>query len=530
MYFLNNLNKKRLLPLMLLFAFLPSKGEAVSDKPYLSDAGQFNYAGFLRAEGDFRRAAREFERVIESFPTSPLIPEAHLRLAESYLDAGDFKEAVGQFRQFLENFNDSPFADEAAKKLLKAERLFAGTNTAPEPRGGPGEPVLEARKKRTPGSSGPESRRGLRAVQVMTFNGKSYGELEKELAGLKAAGVDTVIVRVFHNKGDRSYPLVKARRPAGVYFRTTHAPVVADLLSKVLAIAHKKGLRVFAWMTTRYADYGIEDKPDLACKGYDLSERKFFRCKGLDIFNEKAVRHLEGLYSDLASYAIDGILFQDDLVLRHNEGFGRYAEALFKKDRGATIDPEKFYLRYGDTTHVRYTTSFWEWTAWKNKRLLKVAERLKRVVKERNPRIKFAINLMYESVTNPPFALAWLSQDLASAARTGFDYYSIMAYHRQMAEELDKGPHEVKELIGRMVEEALGIVGDPHKVLIKLQTIDWKTKRPLSNGEVVALIRSIRRIEDVSLAVVPYRADFPFYELGKGGETALVVEDRGLAR
>jgi biofilm PGA synthesis lipoprotein PgaB len=516
MYFLN---KKGFLPLILFFAFLPSNLEASSEKSYLSDVGQFNYAGFLRAEGEYRRAAREFERVIEMFPTSPLIPDAHLGLAGSYLDAGDLEEAIDQFRQFLENFKDSPLADEAALKLLKARRLLADT---PKPEVRPEKPVFKARKKGTKGASAPNPRSPLRAVQVMLFNAKSYGEIEKELRSLKRAGVDTVIIRVFHNRDDRVYPFAKARAPVGVYFRTTHAPVVADVLSTVLTIAHKNGLRVFAWMTTRYADYGLEDKPDLACKGYDISARKMVRCKGFDIFNERAVSHLEGLYSDLATYAIDGILFQDDLFLRHNEGFGGYAEALFKRDRGKVIDPEKFYLRSVETPYVRYTPNFWEWTIWKNKMLLKVAERLKRVVRERNPRIKFAINLMYESVMNPPFALAWLSQDLESAKRTGFDYYSIMAYHRQMAEELDKGPEEVKELIGRMVEEAVRIVGEPHKVLIKLQTIDWNTREPISNAEVVALIRSIRGIEDVSLAVVPYRADFPFQELGRNGEEALL--------
>jgi biofilm PGA synthesis lipoprotein PgaB len=524
MYFLN---KKRFLPLILLLVFLPSKGKAAFEKPYLNDVGQFNYASFLRKEGDFKRAAREFERVIEQFPTSPLIPEAHFRLADSYLDAGDFREAIDQFRQFLENFKESPFADEAELKLLKAERFFARIK---EPEGKVEEPVFEARKEvEIPAPAGPKPRSSLRAVQFMLFNAKSYAEIEEELKSLKRAGVDTIIVRVFHNRGDRCYSFVKPLSPVGVYFRTTHAPVVADILPKVLTIAHKNGLRVFAWMTTRYADYGLEDRPDLACKGYDLSERKMVRCRGFDIFNESAVRHLEGLYSDLASYAIDGILFQDDLVLRHNEGFGGYAEALFKRDRGGAMDPEKFYLRSDGSPYVRYTPSFWEWAAWKNKRLLKVAERLRRVARERNPGIKFAINLMYESVMNPPYALAWLSQDLASAAKTGFDYYSIMAYHRQMSEELDKGPQEVKELIERMVEEAARIVGEPHKVLIKLQTIDWNTQKPVSNGELAALIRSIRSIEDVSLAVVPYRADFPFYELGKRTDKAL-VEDRDFGK
>jgi biofilm PGA synthesis lipoprotein PgaB len=334
-----------------------------------------------------------------------------------------------------------------------------------------------------PGFTVTKPLRPLRAVQVMFFSGASYEEMERELEGLKSAGVDTVILRVFHNTGDRHHRFVEPRSPAGVYFKTDHAPVVADVLAKVLESAHEKGLKVFAWMTTRHADYGLEGMAELACKGYDIATGKIVRCRGLDMFNEKAVRHLEGLFSDLASYPIDGVLFQDDLILRHTEGFGAHAERLFKKQRGISIDPAKFYIRGTGTASVLYTASFWEWAAWKNKRLLTVAGRLKRAVRERNPRVEFAINMMYESVTNPPYALAWLSQDLATAATAGFDYYSIMAYHRQMSEELEKSPGEIKEIIGKMVEEAL----------------------------------RVRTIEDVSIAVVPYRVDFPFYELGKTG-------------
>jgi biofilm PGA synthesis lipoprotein PgaB len=354
----------------------------------------------------------------------------------------------------------------------------------------------------------------------MLFQAQSYAELAGDLEELARAGVDTVIVRVFHNPGDRTYSFVKAGSAEGVYFKTTHAPVVADVLGEVLAIAHKKGLKVFAWMTTRYADYGLGASTELRCKGYDIDSGEYVTCRGLDIFNDEAVRHLEALYSDLAAYDIDGILFQDDLVLRHTEGFGGYAGALFKMERGRAIDPEEFYLRSGDTPHVRYTKSFWEWAAWKNKRLLTVAGRLKRAARQRNPDVMFAINLMYESVTNPPYALAWLSQDLLEATKTGFDYYSIMAYHRQMAGELEKGPGEISELIEAMAVEAAGVVGDPHKVLIKLQTIDWETSEPLADAEVVALLRKVRGAGDVSLAVVPYRPGFPFRELGhgKGGQ------------
>jgi len=316
----------------------------------------------------------------------------------------------------------------------------------------------------------------------------------------------------------RSFTTTASRSP-----QSYHAPVVADILPSIVELAHKNGLKVFAWMTTRYADYGMEERADLACVGYDLERRARVRCKGLDVFNDRAVDHIVSLYRDLADVAIDGVLFQDDLVLRHTEGFGAAAERAFWLETGLRLDPEALYVRAKEGGGVRYTRLFWRWAAWKNGRLLDVAGRARRAVREKRPEARFAINLMYENLTNPPYALAWLSQDLARARRAGFDYYSVMAYHRQMSEELGLGAAEVASMIGDMVRDASEAVGDPNRVLIKLQTVDWNTGRPLSDREVVSLIREVRRAGPVSLAVVPYRSDFPFFELASGGRVAGLV-------
>ena len=130
---------------------------------------------------------------------------------------------------------------------------------------------------------------------------------------------------------------------------------------------------------------------------------------GVRSFNDETIERLEGLYSDLASYDIDGILFQDDLILKHNEGFGPRAEALYRQDTGRRLNAKGLYVIQGNG-RVAYTAEFWKWASWKNTRLLYVAGRLKDAVRAKNPDVKFAINMMYESVTNPRSALAWFSQ------------------------------------------------------------------------------------------------------------------------
>jgi len=491
------------------------------DKAYFTDSGQFSYAKFLAGEGDYIVAAREFERLVEHFPSSPLLPEAQFRMAEAYFKAGFYHEAERSYSLFLANFSANPMAgavriliEEAKEKYLKEKLPVVVLDDGP---------LYEI----------DDGDRTIRAVQVMIFDGKSYAEVDGELKGLKEAGVDTVIVRVFHNRGDRYYPVVGeaggargARGPkgreggqgvqtSGVYFSTTHAPVIEDILSRLVHLAHRNDLKVFAWMTTRYADYGLEEREDLACGARDVRTGGLYRCKGLDLFNEEAVRHLEALYSDLAGYDIDGILFQDDLVLKHGEGFGPHAEALFEEATGLEARPERLYIATPGGGGVTYTELFWRWASWKNKRLLDVAGRLKRVVRAKNPQAEFAINLMYESVTNPPYALAWLSQSLPGAVEAGFDYYSVMAYHRQMEEELGRSPEAVKGMIEGMIMEAKKVVREPDRVLIKLQTVDWKTGGRLPDGEVLGLLSGLKGLDDVSLALVPYRRDLPLYTGGK---------------
>ena len=487
--------------LLILFFLLAVSRQACASgagAPYFTDLGQFNYAKFLMDEGEYRTAAREFGRLIESFPGSQLISEAQFRMAEAYLYSGEYREAEAQFRLYISNFIDSPFSIVAEIKMQEARDKLKKVSP---------QPALPEIYR--------EMRPNLRAVQVMLFEGKDNREMGREMDRLKDAGIDTIIVRAFHNSGDRFYPAASPAEKRGVYFRSNHSLVVDDLLPKVIELAHARGLKVFAWMTTRYADYGIEDNAELACVAYDIRNMEYGRCKGLDLFNEKSLERLDKIYSDLADNAIDGVLFQDDLVMRHNEGLGKIARALFEKDTGSPLDPEALYIRT-EEGKVHYTELFWKWASWKNRRLVNAAERLKRGVRAKRPTAVFAIHLMYESVTNPPYALAWLSQDLSEALRADFDYFSIMAYHRQIGEELEKPIPEVRDMIVKMANDASIAVGESKRVLIKIQTIDWRTGSKLSDEEVVDIIREIKGAGDFSLAVVPYRVDFPFNELAAG--------------
>jgi hypothetical protein len=104
-----------------------------------------------------------------------------------------------------------------------------------------------------------------------------------------------------------------------------------------------------------------------------------------------------------------------------------------------------------------------------------------------------------------------------------FDYYAIMAYHRQAMKDRNI---EVKEAIGLMADvarKAVKTVGDPSKVMMKVWILDWKSNEAVGyelapRKEIEEILTAILARGDVSLAFVPYIDQFPIYSLkGKWG-------------
>jgi poly-beta-1,6-N-acetyl-D-glucosamine N-deacetylase len=357
--------------------------------------------------------------------------------------------------------------------------------------------------------------------QVLLFSSKTESGLDGEMKRIAATGADTVIVRVFHNKDDRFYPFVTPRTDCGVYFETGRAPVVADALSPMIRAARKNGLNIWAWMTTRYTAWGADR---YRLRAYDFSKKTIVPAFGRDLFDDREVADLVGLYQDLAVYDIDGILFQDDLVLKHNEGVGESAERLF----GSPIRPETFYVDPyrspdGNKYYAReYTDRFWEWSRFKASRLADVEQAIVEGTREVRPGLKFAVNLSYESVTRPDMALAWLSQDINRFLSNGTDYVFIMAYHRQIMKE--KGlsdPGQAGGLLAEIASRAVPAVGEPSRIGIKLQVMDWETGRPIPPEELKRTASYLGRTDTISLIVVPYVQDAPFTEIRGIFRTAL---------
>jgi hypothetical protein len=142
-----------------------------------------------------------------------------------------------------------------------------------------------------------------------------------------------------------------------------------------------------------------------------------------------------------------------------------------------------------------------------------VAKRLMEAARRSNPQLKFGINLYYETVVNDSNSAAWFSQTLREAMERDFDYYAIMAYHRQTMNELNLEAKKAMDLMAEVAQKAATSIGDPSRVMIKVQVLDWKSYQILPTKEVETLLDGILRQGEFSLAFVPYVEQFPFSQL-----------------
>jgi biofilm PGA synthesis lipoprotein PgaB len=138
--------------------------------------------------------------------------------------------------------------------------------------------------------------------------------------------------------------------------------------------------------------------------------------------------------------------------------------------------------------------------------------------REVNPKIQFAINLYMDAVLNPNNGLCWFSQTLPSAIENGFDYYAIMAYHRQAMKGRKIGLKEAMELMTEVTGKALKEIGDPSQVMMKIWILDWKSNESVDYRlaplkEIEELLTKILKEGEVSLAFVPYLPQFPLHLL-----------------
>ena len=280
----------------------------------------------------------------------------------------------------------------------------------------------------------------INGAQIFVIDSRYDKDLGQFFSELKAEGYDTVLLRVFHNSVDRyHYNDVNAECPTGVYFRTDAACMVRDVLGEAVKAAHSNGMRIYAWMATR--TLSVLKTPEAMEKRFD-PDGTVADGYGFSIFNKEARETAVKLFSDLAAYPIDGILFQDDFILRNREGASKDALKAYYDDTGIRLTEESLFGCKGGMKTAKVpgacADTFNDWTEWKNEEMMRFYTDLKSAAMQMNPDIKFAGNVYYETPLDSVKGMSWYAQSIESMLDSGFDYLAVMGYHDQIGGRVDR--------------------------------------------------------------------------------------------
>jgi biofilm PGA synthesis lipoprotein PgaB len=344
----------------------------------------------------------------------------------------------------------------------------------------------------------------LNGVQVFVLDKRYDGNLDEFFSGLKKKGLDSVFVRVFHNSVDRYHFQSKdSDCSTGVYFKTDAACTVRDVLGEAVRSARKNGLKIYAWMATRTLSFLKTD---------EYMEKAFHKGElrdgyGVSIFNKDAVDNIVQLFKDLASYDIDGILFQDDFILRYREGASENALQAYKMDTGISITEKDLFGCRGGNGITKVPggcpETFLPWVSWKNEKMMDFYRRLKIESLKENPDLVFAGNVYYETPLEKAKGLSWYAQTIESMLENGFDYLAVMGYHDQIAEELNISSDSALSLVEKIAENLKSVVDDNSRILLKVQRVSFNKKRFIDSDQHEALGELLDKHDCISRVVVP---------------------------
>jgi biofilm PGA synthesis lipoprotein PgaB len=352
----------------------------------------------------------------------------------------------------------------------------------------------------------------LNGVQVFVLDPIYENNVGAFFDEVKEQGGNTVFFRVFHNSIDRYHFMKKGVCETGVYFKTDQACVVNDLLSTMVDEAHKRDIKLYAWMATRTLSF--LKTPEFTEKAF-AENGKTIDGYGASIFIPESRRRMVKLFEDLALYDIDGILFQDDFIMRNKEGASLAARHAYYADTGRYVAYENLFGCRETVNRTRVMGGcndiFIPWAEWKTKKMSEFFSELRHAVLVRNPSIQFAANIYYETPKDEMKGISWYSQSINALVNAGVDYLAVMSYHDQIQRELKLDFAQVKKYVNAMLGELVGHVDEKERILMKLQIVSWADKSGVDRRELADICSLIDTYGNVSKAIVPVNTASEIY-------------------
>ena len=267
---------------------------------------------------------------------------------------------------------------------------------------------------------------------------------------------------------------------ASVYFPNRHLPMRADLFSRVAwQLRTRAKVKVYAWMPVIAfrlpADDPAADKIVTLDPQAPASAQRD-RSRRLSPFDPLVRKTVTEIYEDLGKHAaFAGVLFYDDLTLSDFEDNSPAALAVYRDEWQL---PDSIHaIRANKLLRQRWAQHK---SAYLNAFTIELANTLRRT----QPDLMTARNIFAEPVLNPA-AEEWYAQSLPDFLAS-YDYVALMAMP-QMEKAGDPNVWMVR-LLDQVKRQPDGL----RKVIFKLQSQDWRTKKPIAAVAMAAQMRQLR--------------------------------------
>lgn len=250
---------------------------------------------------------------------------------------------------------------------------------------------------------------------------------------------------------------------SSVYFPNGELPMRADLFSRAAwQLRTRAGVQVYAWMPVlawQLPDKALQARLQIKSKSGVPSEKPV----RLNPFLPESRRIIGALYEDLGrSVPVAGILFNDDAILRDTDDLGPHAPPPGPERTQALIN-----FTNDLTAHVQH---------W-------------------SPEISTARNLFAMPVLRPRSEV-WYAQSLP-AFLANYNMVALMAMPG--LENVRRSKPWLKKLTRSVARVPGGIDG----TVFELQTVDWRTKKPVPIRKLAGEMRLLQSRGALNLAYYP---------------------------
>ncbi|HXV76873.1 MAG TPA: poly-beta-1,6-N-acetyl-D-glucosamine N-deacetylase PgaB [Candidatus Polarisedimenticolaceae bacterium] len=274
-----------------------------------------------------------------------------------------------------------------------------------------------------------------------------------------------------------------------LYFPNRRLPVRADLFNRAAwQLRTRAHVRVFAWLPLlAYRGEAVDPDWRVLQQAGDTRQPDPAGETRLSPFHPDARRFIADIYRDLALHAqLDGIHFHDDGRLNEFEDVSPAALGAYERETG---EPFSFDGVDRDADRTR------RWAAIKSAALIEFSRELVEIVRVWHPGSLTSRNLFAPAVVDPE-AEIYLAQDYADYL-ANYDYTTLMAMPRLEDTERER------RFYRRLIQAVGGVAAGLDKTVFQLQTVDWRSGRPIPSDELRDTLRFLQSYGVRHLAYYP---------------------------